>query len=57
MTRELSPLFHMGDEVIPDLAVAELVRWCASWQGAAKAVAAGESKMVRALRDKIQTAQ
>ncbi len=51
MTRELSPLFHMGDEVIPDLAVAELVRWCASWQGAAKAVAAGESKMVRALRD------
>ncbi len=29
MTRELSPLFHMGDEVIPDLAVAELVRWCA----------------------------
>ncbi len=51
MTRELSPLFHMGDEVIPDLAVAELVRWCASWQGAAKAVVAGESKMVRALRD------
>ncbi len=51
MTRELSPLFHMGDEVIPDLAVAELVRWGASWQGAAKALAAGESKMVRALRD------
>ncbi len=44
MTRELSPLFHMGDEVIPDLAVAELVRWGASWQGAAKALAAGESK-------------
>ncbi len=51
MSRGSPPLFRVGNEVIPDQAVAELVRWCASWQGAAEAVTAGESGMVHALRD------
>ncbi len=45
-----SALLPAGGEVIPDQAVAGLAQRCTGWQGAARAVTAGESG---ALRDRV----